>query len=86
MRHNTVLEVCAGEDERGPSPETNRALWIYGVKGVNAEGKRTCRNVREAVVTLMRHAMRNIIPEALIVGWINETIKESLLTQNTLLG
>tara|TARA_Y100000768_G_C23901101_1_gene645121 strand:- start:9 stop:1079 length:1071 start_codon:yes stop_codon:yes gene_type:complete len=79
-------EVCAGEDEKAHSPETNRALWIYGVKGVNAEGERTCRNVRGSVVTLMRQAMRNIIPEALIVGWVNETIKEALLTQNTLLG
>lgn len=73
------LELCAAEDKRvHSSPDTNRALWIYGLMGVDAEGERVCRNVRYAVVTLMRRAMRNIVPEALIVGWVNEAIKGAL--------
>ena len=73
------LELCVAEDKREHSPETNRALWMYGVMGVNAQGERVCRNVRYAVVTLMRRAMRHIVPEALVVGWVNEAIKEALL-------
>ena len=75
------LEICAAEDKREYSPATSRAVWMYGVAGVDAQGERVCHNVRSAVVTLMRQAMRNIVPEALVVGWVNEAIKEALLAR-----
>jgi len=75
------LEICAAEDRREHSPATSRAVWMYGVAGVDAQGERVCHNVRRAVVTLMRQAMRNIVPEALVVGWVNEAIKEALFVR-----